>query len=685
MGQFTHYLTVREEGVGDFEVRINPHSPLPAIRDAFEHSSDLRYSPILPAYLTPGEQPREPPATPTSIAFFFAQRPYYSLGKVKPALSQEERELVFFTEGLASIVMIDFDHDRALDLKAEIGCSAMEFWALRDGMLTYEGIQFTRDPTGELDAMPFDLTSTDDSTLDVYVEQISASITTLWAFYGQHFPEERDTLLRILKLTKELVQKHAQLTAVDPDIIKLREKNAIISALVELSASLSYSVTQGTSGTSPLLSNRSPFPHHSLIGIGGAIRALTNYTRYLECAFLTRSAAEVIKRQYSSKPVPVPSGIATYESGAAYSLRSPKGTGEEFDSGGDFALVNNVPLLTHFSLRHGFKETKFSLTAASESLTAECLPAWTLMTLSHEVMHSRVRDIFQELFGATWEDDSPDERWETFYNEFKLWYKAPEGAPIPPLKQGIRNAVLNYCFASERASDIVPSRRDKSELNLSITDVRSYFRKHQRLATELFVHFHDYYFAYACQPKLYVMSLWASWTTVAAPVARPDEYLIRTLATIACGTGLETRAAFAYGIEALEEGLDSLESVGIRSALFAELRRILSSERERILLLFKPAYYLIDQVRLYFASPLIVSKIDRLETDPFAEGSEIASEYSSSIYVHGEQDPGKLISPIRYSLAALVRELSGEPPIGDLQWLSAWNTLVISSQEVGKC
>src|ERR1043166_5388209 len=102
MGRFTHYLTVREEALGDFRVRIETDSPLPAIQDASKHSQDLRYSPILPAYLTPGEEPPAPPVVPTSIAFYFAPQPYQSLGKIRPVLSQPERERVFFTEGLAS-------------------------------------------------------------------------------------------------------------------------------------------------------------------------------------------------------------------------------------------------------------------------------------------------------------------------------------------------------------------------------------------------------------------------------------------------------------------------------------------------------------------------------------------------------------------------------------------------------
>jgi hypothetical protein len=682
MATFTYYLTALEQNTATFKVQIEEGTPLRAIRGAVQDGKDLRYSPILPAYLIPEEEPTKPPVTPTSIAFFFASQPYHVLGKLRPGLSEAERHLVFFTQGLASIILINCERDRALAIKEEICCSHMEFWTVEDGLLSHEGVGLIQDPV-ETDSMSFDLAEVGDDVIDVYVQQISASITSLWASYSRHFPEERKTLTQILEVAKRLVAQYLQLATDTPSLTNLKERNSIISSLVELSASLSYSVTQGTSGCSPILANRSPFPHHSLLGVGGAVRALTKFTRYLEQAFTARSAAAIIEKQYSSKAVVVPASIGAYKSGEPYSFTLPEGHREEFDNGGDFP-VDDVPLLAHFSLRHGFKEAKFSITAASESLTAEGLPAWTLMTLSHEIMHSRVRDILWALFGTSWAQQDKSERWDRFYEDFTSWYGSGGKSPIP-LNQGIRNAVLNFCMATERATEIVQERRSEEGRKISPDNLLADFLNHRRLAAEIFVHFHDYYFAYARQPRPYIMSLWASWTTVAAPVANPIEYLVRTLATIACGTGAEPEKAFEGAVELLYDGLDYLEASGIQSPLFDELRSLISDDSNgAAYALFKPAYYLIDQVRLNFASSIIAAKIDSIETDPFSEGSTIASLYSASIYVYGETDPRLIVSPIRYSLAALVRQLSGEPPIGDLQWLTAWNDLVISSQEAAK-
>jgi hypothetical protein len=57
--------------------------------------------------------------------------------------------------------------------------------------------------------------------------------------------------------------------------------------------------------------------------------------------------------------------------------------------------------------------------------------------------------------------------------------------------------------------------------------------------------------------------------------------------------------------------------------------------------------------------------------------------YSASIYVYGA--PAEPISPIRYSVAMLYQQLSGAAPNPDHQWLTAWSSMVISSQEITPC
>jgi hypothetical protein len=681
---YTRYLTVSATTAVEFTVQLSATSPISIAQAAVRKSCELRYSPVMPAFLAPGEGPPALPLTIDSIAFLFANAPYKALGLLKPQLTAEELTRTFFTEGLASILFVNCSCERARELIQVIGTCALEFWPIRNGILDVRGIvtEMAQALHGDTDVL--ELPTGEEPEISVYVEQIAASASSLWASYSIYYPEEKKTLHEVSRITRSLVEQYRATRSESPSsetsLVRQKKANAIVSALVELSAALSYAVTQGTSGCVPILWNRSPFPHHSLLGIGGSVRALTKFTRYLESAFMTRSASKVIRSHYSQIKHLVPASIATYMSGANYKFPEPgKQLNELFDSGGDFNQGDQIPLLTHFSLRHGFMESKFSVTAASEALTAEIMPQWTLMTLSHEVMHSRVRTIIQALFGHRWDEHEYSLIGPDYWKHFCNWLDSRKAPKETDVATALRNVILNFCYAIDQSGSPVPADKDAVGRRITYDRISECYSRHKQLAVELIVHFHDYYFAYAYQPKMYMMSLWASWTKVAAPFTRTLEYLTRSLATVACGTGLPPREAFDFAVEVLKDALDALEAAGVQSPLFAELRRLTGDEAENSRAFFKPCYYLIDQVRLFFASPSIASKIDRVETDPFAEGSTSAEDYSANVYVFTEGT--ELLSPIRYSLAALFSTLSRKLPVNDVQWLTAWNYMVISSQE----
>ena len=679
MASYTRYLTVVAKSAADFRVRLLEENPRDICQQAVECSAELRYSPVMAAYLKPAAGPPALPKTLTSTAFFFSPTPYKALGSLKPHLTQPELAAAYFTEGLASLLVLNAEPARARELREIVGDCAFEYWPIHNETLSSQEILSESRAAAADDT--FVLPAGSDPELNVYIEQISASLGTLWASYGIYFPEERSALRKLGGVADRLIEQHAKVRQGSGGLNEQIQANAIVSALVELSAALSYAVTQGASGATPILSNRSPFPHHSLLGIGGSVRALTKYTRYLEDAFIIRSAGDVIKTRYSELKYPIPASVAKYTSGESYKLpKSGEEATERFDGGGDFPQRNQIPLIAHFSLRHGFMESKFSVTAASESLTAETEPQWTLVTLSHEVMHSRVRSIFNALFGSTWQENGGEIIQQKHFEAFTTWLETRNQPTNEPVIDGLRNAILIFCYAIDRFA-AGPSAPESNEAPpLTIDELRTCYARNKQLAVEAAVHFHDYYFAYAYQPKMYMMSIWASWIKVAAPFTRTLEYLVRSLATVACGTGLEPRAAFDFAIEQLQDGLDALEAAGIRSPLFAELRRLTTSgdQVESTRSLFKLLYYLMDQLRLFFASPAIAARIDRIEEDPFAEGSAVAENYSANIFVFGEEGAGR-VSPIRYSLAALFTSLSQKAPIDDPQWLTAWNYMVISS------
>jgi hypothetical protein len=685
IGAYTQYLTARRTNATNFTVKLQTAHPNTFLQAALSASEELKYSPIMPAFLTQGVEPTPPPQRVFSITFLFHYSPYRALSQLKRKLKKGELQHVYFTEGLASILILNLSLGRAKVIRKIIGICPLEYWPLTEASLNTSRIVIKPvAPPSPQDTVK--LPSCPVPELGVYVEQISSSITSLWESYGQYLPSERQTLKLLVLVTNKLVKQYSGITASivgnkPENLTHQRKANSIVSALVELSATLSYAVTQGTSGAAPILGNRSPFPHHSLLGVGGSIRALIRYTRYLESAFKKRSAGKVILDHYVHIKEHLPVNITTYSSGLKYKFPDPGSLiHEAFDKGSNFPDTNQLPLIAHFSLRHGFMESKFSVTAASEALTAETMPQWTLMTLSHEIMHSRVRAIFHALFGRDWHDDDATVIDPKSIADFTKWLNARPGDPPLAVTAGLRNVILNFCYAMEKAANPIARKDDKPGKPIPTTVFLDTYSLHKQLAVEIAVHFHDFYFAYACQRKTYLMSIWASWIKVAAPFSRCVEYLVRSLATVACGTGLAPNAAYDASVELLTDALQTLESRKISSPLFDEIRRLMTdaTQSEIIRAYFRVFYYLADHFRLYFASSIIAKRIDRIEQDQFSEGSVSAGDYSSNIYSFPD-DGADLPSPIRYSTAALFRSLSGQKAAADPQWLTAWNYMVISS------
>ena len=573
----TSFLTASADGF-NYHVRILSDAP-PFLRDDRSEQASLRYSPIYRAYLFAEQSSQSLPLINSSVSLLYTCSTSFALARIKPDLTSKELSLLYFSLGLASIVCIDIPHSRARELALATDSVAFEHWHVNQGIIRPDDILRETLRSATPVQLSFEPRSSGHEEIAIYLEQIYASMDTLWHFYAQFNTTEHRTLKQLTAVVESLVERYHVLCAAPPsgttgrDPLKpSKEKNSIISAFVELAAALSYAVTQGTTGRPGVLCSPSPFPHHSLLGVGGAVRALTAFCRYLEDALSRRNVADVIERGYSGDFISVPARISTYVSGENYKVLPindrDSETTEAFDRGGDFANDDHVPLLTHYSLRHGFKESKFSVTAASEALCAEHLPQWTLMTLSHEIMHSRVRELFDALFGIEWSSNDDVVIREEDYLGFKNWYESPEPSGRIPLNCGLKYAILNFCLALERLTACNAELIDDDSLDIEdLSELLYVFGQHKLLAIELFVHFHDYYFVYARQAKLYALSLWASWIRVAAPLVRPKEYLVRSLATLGCGSGHKPRQAYASSCETIIDALDKLESQGVESPL----------------------------------------------------------------------------------------------------------------------
>ena len=135
MSAFTRYLTATGRSAKKFSVNIEGSSLIEIAQATIHSALDLRYSPILPAYLMPGFNPPEIPKSIQSIAFLFARSPYKVLGRMKSLLTPHELIATYFTEGLASILILDVSIERGRELQELFGKCPLEHWTIQNGIL----------------------------------------------------------------------------------------------------------------------------------------------------------------------------------------------------------------------------------------------------------------------------------------------------------------------------------------------------------------------------------------------------------------------------------------------------------------------------------------------------------------------------------------------------------------------
>lgn len=665
-----------------------------------ESASPISYSPIFPVFLDqrlPLETIDSTPESIFSILFLFPLNPHFLLGKLKSNPQIADLTQIYISNGLASIIILNFEESNLARIKDVLSedISIFEFWRIgNDGIIeesfVWENHVKNSKTTIELDKLKVNVPAVlSGTTISTYVEQIVFSLNYLAFVYRKINPPEINTLYEQAKLVNQMLERVVECTnEVDmlstqsgavkqysfpklSDIQKLI--NSFEAQLVEICASLSYAITQGASGIAPILENPSPFPHQRLLGVGTSIKALIAFVRNVEEAMNKSSVIDVIKNNYTTNNKQIPPNLVEYQSGDIYTtILNRSGSVHNLDQF-KAPKVETVPLIVHFSLRHGFKESPVSVTAAAESLSHEMEPQWTLMTLSHEIMHSRVRAIVDTIM----KHDSVSALDEHF-ESYQTWLSGSNSSSIS-IKDGLRNSIYQFCTlydVSENIPQVKCANRSSDSKNL-----RDQFVRHEMKVIELIVHFHDYFFIFQNDRDLYFKSIFVSWSKVSAPSINHEYYLVRAMATASIGCGLSYDAAFENARVSLLEVLTELVDSGWDCAFISKCIHTLEDKDHirteqdkktysKLIYDFKLSYYLIDQFSLFFSS------IELLKTLHY---STLAVANDENIHKIGSFGDGNFINPITYCLASVQKSLAREHQVQDSRWLSAWNSMVISS------
>lgn len=281
-----------------------------------------------------------------------------------------------------------------------------------------------------------------------------------------------------------------------------------LGEVLTVQAALTRFNSQTLSGTERILDRECHLRSHSLLGIGIPNIALAHLRQFLESTLGGSRLPErltALKTVIHDVPnlVSIPDDHAIWFKDHLASVDLPKETS-----------MPEIPLLSHFSVRDGFKSTLTTLSAPLNAISACNSVEWSLLTVTHEYSHVLIKTILAEIYPNFESDQDVKDA---------LALLKP-GHISTNLFDEIRRLLLFTLVYIDR--DVLPEKEEvdiTSELLVSLLD------RHYREIQEILVHVFDFLYFYGSDIDKYIAGIWNSWGTIPNINNRIKEYVIRTI------------------------------------------------------------------------------------------------------------------------------------------------------------
>ncbi len=531
----------------DTEVRLVVSDTVPAS----ELDRPFRVSPIFPLvndYVLPNL------TDDARLCFFAFDSAFSVLGRIASGDDPELVRRVFFTNGLASVVLLTSrpdDDPAALLATAGTTPTASEIWLVRKATVTSVDC---RPPTpkscaltqlAQYSALPVDIRAS--------VDEFHASLALVLPKVAMHMPSEQPLFEALAILVNQLLEEmlyvmkprgpapvtlpaYSERALAEDALLRQTILQQNTDRLLQINSALSYMSTQALSGAIPIMERRSLIRRNSLLGIGTAVMALTRIASSIERTFAEAGLEHVLDKVASTAAaLPGLERLPEYDSRrwSDYSLNEiSDGSGRK-----------PFPKLPFFSGRLGFRETEYTISAAVQALVSGATPEWSLLTISHEMLHGHVRNLLSYVFRKT-PGETPQALRASFYDRFAAKVNRQPLTPHETLLDSIRCAIFAYCcFTNTHGSLTRPTPRPEGARKrpdgtvgfvstfvvpplegLWLTAEHEY-----RNICEIIVHVLDLHYFYSSRRAVYIPLIWRSWATL--PHVRGDlrQYLLRSL------------------------------------------------------------------------------------------------------------------------------------------------------------
>jgi hypothetical protein len=551
------------------------------------------------------------------------------LGRLLENAPREITSGLLFSLGLASILYLGKDLKDLVPIEQIAGKPrAKEIWTVTDGRIlsvTCECPQPVQFDPAALTIRAYEaLPASSRIAIDEFVSSIALVVPKL----AIHMPSELSTFLTLIGRVDELVGEMVYASnpaGTPPDTLSeyvaadfqrdealtetILHQNA--DRIIQINAALSYLTTQALSGAVPILERRSLIRRYSLLGIGTAILALTRIARSIEDA-LAAGALETIlaDRGAEASALPGLDQLPFYDA-----TDWPLYAVDRFE--GKVTPREPYPKLPYFSGRLGFREGEYTISAALQSIAAGAGPEWSLLTLTHEMLHGHVRNILSIVLQA---DASirPALKWQEFYNRYSA---RMSGAPRAPegLNDSLRTILFAYCCLTlthgslTRESD-VRRRPDGIEVAADFWLPKEAalwltLERELRNISEILVHVFDLHYFYRSSLTVYLPLIWRSWSPLPQVKGDLRQYLLRSLlvaASKAKGTAYERFRASRLRLIELLDPLSTGGSPGTTTVKAAVALLSSDEEAEKMFYPFQASLILVD-----VADKVLTSKVIR--------------------------------------------------------------------------
>lgn len=560
------------------------------------------------------------------IQFYFVHNPFTTLVEMLRLFSGTDIEKhIWISHGLAAIVYISGDkeekqslanlfigQDTEIEDKLKQNVLAIQEWKLNNTILDPESAILLEPKQPDVKISLRDYSRLPPDLQNDIFEFVNCIKTVIQRskLYTPNFTNGFESLIYEMN---QIITDLEELFRLDSSISETSDKekdlkinnerlvqiNELTEEIVQMNSTLSYVISQGYAGALPIEDNSCLIHAYSLLGVGTAHKAFHTFYRYISNVFSEYSIDTIIEKYYEIPQSPIYSDM---KSPYLQEWQKNKQWGIDYYVERESGRNENHNLMVHFSGRQGFSESMFSISAAIQCLYLGMTNRWSIITSTHELMHSHVRGIYSLL-----QERIDKYQWE----EISSFLEEPSRNDLK-LIDGISLITLNFARAYlhfkqlelEKTETLSHRQKwgvgvtDKSlleEINIASYDV----------VNEIMAHTLDFYYFYQNDPSIYIKQIWLSWAALPTTPLKVQEYVLRSVSAIATleddlDTYIRIRNACEKTVGILNELVELDKSIN-NEIYKAAIKQIIKPAANFEVLL-RACLYLADATKCFFHS-----------------------------------------------------------------------------------